>query len=194
MAQRQSEYKRNEHDFYATPDWVTRALLPFLGRGKHTIWEPCAGDGKMGAALMEGGHFAVCSDLNPSPRLALSPYGTPMPITHEDFLSDTIGVPFDGIVTNPPFGRLGPKFLRRALELTRPQRGFVAMLFPMDFDAAPGRRDLFAEHPAFDKKIVLTKRIIWMDTEGVKAAPSMHHSWYVWCWQRHPGPATLHYV
>ncbi len=45
-----SGYQREGRDFYATPAWVTEALLGcFLFRGP--IWEPCCGKGAMSTVL-----------------------------------------------------------------------------------------------------------------------------------------------
>lgn len=205
MSLRNSEYRRNEFDFYETPEWVTAALMPFLGRGRHIIWEPCAGRGRMKREIERHGHECWASDINlPEGRLIADGI-VPRVITPDagtiwqlDFLKDDPIQEFSGIITNSPFGELAPLFLRRALTLAQSKwcpKGFVAMLLPMAFDAAIGRRDLFAEHPAFDKKIVLHQRIVWMEREdGKRAAPSMHHAFYLWDFARAGGPATTHYV
>ena len=53
-------------------------------------------------------------------------------------------------------------------------RGLVAMLLRTDFDHAASRLHLFSKCPAFTRKVVLTKRIVWFD--GPKAAPSFNHA------------------
>ena len=200
MAQRNSEYLRKPLDLYETPEWVTEALLPHLSRGQLALWEPAAGRGKM-AIVLNRKHACYSSDIQLADGFEACAWGWRPGITvpgvgqliQHDFLVDEPYTEFDGIVTNPPFGREGPKFLRRALDLTKERRGFVAMLFPMDFDAAPGRADLFRDHPAWHKKVVLTKRIVWFAREdGQKEAPSMHHAWYLFD-HRHEGPATIAY-
>jgi hypothetical protein len=40
------------------------------------------------------------------------------------------------LATNPPYGRLAEKIVRHALKLTQPKAGKVAMLLPMQWDAA----------------------------------------------------------
>jgi len=57
----------------------------------------------------------------------------------------------------------------------------VAMLLPMQWDAAKTRRDLF-EKPPFKAKYTLTKRIRWENPEQKKAGPSQNHAWFVWDW------------
>ena len=41
-----SSYDRRGRDFYATPNWVTEALLRHI-RFRGPVWEPCCGDGAM---------------------------------------------------------------------------------------------------------------------------------------------------
>ena len=88
----------------------------------------------------------------------------------------------ESIITNPPY-KLAEAFIRKALELTEPLQGRVAMLLRNEYDCAKSRRDLF-EHPAFLKKIVLTKRPRW-STED-KASPRHNFAWYIWCWKKPP--------
>lgn len=173
MSQRVSGYERKERDLYETPAWVTEALLPHMGKCLR-IWEPAAGSGKMVRALAEAGHWVLPSDVNEG----------------RDFL--TCGEIFDelnGIVTNPPYA-FAQEFIERALGFMKPTGGFVAMLLRTDFDHAKGRQSLFGHHPAFAKKIVLTKRIQWF--EESTGSPSFNHAWFIWDWD-HDGPPTLAY-
>ena len=100
----------------------------------------------------------------------------------------TLSVP-DAIVTNPPYA-LARLFIECALERMQPNNGMVAMLLRTDYDHAATRQHLFGECPAFAKKLVLTKRIVWF--EGPKAAPSFNHAWYIWD-HRHKGEPVLAY-
>ncbi len=185
MALYESTYERVEHDCYETPTWVTEALLPHLGRGRLKIWEPCAGSGTMSEVLATR-HDVFSSDLYPGAE----------DIIKLDFLhpeSDIFSIfRYDLIVTNPPFGREGPRFVRRALELTRQHDALTAMLLPMNWDTAATRRDLFADCSAFKCKIVLTKRIVWFQKEGGGEAPKENHAWYLWDQPQHGAP-TIRY-
>lgn len=82
-----------------------------------------------------------------------------------------------------------------AIQLMEPVKGFVAMLMRTDFDHAKSRAHLFANCPAFAKKVVLTKRITWFEPEpGAKGkSPSFNHAWFIWDW-RHEGAPTLAYA
>jgi hypothetical protein len=55
--------------------------------------------------------------------------------------------------------------------------GKVAMLLRTDFDHAKTRRHLFADCPAFARKIVLSKRIWWI--KNSIGQPSFNHAWYI---------------
>jgi hypothetical protein len=194
VAQRNSGYNRQEADNYATPAWCTRALLPHIPDRIRAIWEPAAGEGAMATALRERPKTTViATDIRP---------GNGMP-THSrsiDFLDlSAAGAPchlwtFQGICSNPPF-QLAQRFIERALDLTAPSKGFVAMLLRTDYDHAKSRRHLFADNPAFAKRIVLTKRIVWFVdplTGKPKASPSENHSWFLFD-HTNGGPAQIAY-
>jgi hypothetical protein len=168
VSQRDSGYERKERDLYETPAWVTGALWPHLPRSPDVVWEPAD-------AILEASEKVITvnrSDI----------------ATGTDFLQCTDAEGADAIVTNPPY-ELATEFIKHALELTEP-RGLVAMLLRTDFDHAKTRSNLFAGHPAFAKKVVLTKRIKWF--EDSRGQPSFNHAWFIWDWQ-HKGAPTLAY-
>lgn len=168
MSQRWSEYARVDFDRYETPEWVTMALVPHLSSGLK-ILEPACGTGKMVAALEKAGFSVVGQDLQDG----------------ADFLKRDYADVFTAIATNPPYNK-ATEFVEHALELMKPVGGVVAMLLRTDFDHAKTRRHLFAEHPAFAKKIILTKRIVWFERPG--AAPSFNHAWFVFSWKHSGAP------
>ena len=169
MSQRDSGYARVAFDQYETPEWVTRALLPYIPKDS-LIWEPACGSGKMARVL----NADYMSDIQ----------------TGTDFLDatylDASGI--DAIITNPPYTK-ATEFIERALDLMD-DRGFVAMLLRTDFDHAKSRRHLFADHRAYKKKLVLTKRIQWF--EDSKSSPSFNHAWFIWDWRNKKAP-TISY-
>src|SRR4051794_29054930 len=57
-----SGYERAGQDFYATPTWVTEALLRHV-RLRGPVWEPCCGDGAMSTVLATHGHEVVSTDI-----------------------------------------------------------------------------------------------------------------------------------
>jgi len=161
MSQRDSGYTRVAFDQYETPEWVTRALLPHIPHmnPRCRIWEPACGSGKMACVL----GAKLSTDIQQGVDFLLTP------------MSDEI----DAIITNPPYS-IATEFIEHALALTEDEGGFVAMLLRTDFDHAKSRRHLFADHPAFAKKLVLTKRIQWF--EDSKSSPSFNHAWFIWDW------------
>lgn len=174
MSQRDSGYERRERDLYETPWWVTMALVNGHLRKFEKVWEPACGSGKMVAALGILDSEIVATDIE----------------TGDDFLTffrAPDGV--DAIVTNPPYA-IGTEFIEHALKLMEPY-GCVAMLLRTDFDHAKTRQNLFGNHPAFAKKLVLTKRIKWF--EESKGQPSFNHAWFIWDW-KHQGAPTLAYA
>lgn len=176
MSQRRSGYLRLPGEAYDTPAWVTRCVLPHLpGRLLVTgIWEPAAGKGQMVNALLEAGYPVLGTDIE----------------TGSDFLQRS-GLPHQvgGIVTNPPYS-LARQFIDKALGLTRACDGVVAMLLRTDYDHAHTRRDLFAMHKAFAKKVVLTRRIRWI--EDSNGSPSFNHAFFIWDWTNEGKPVLAY--
>lgn len=192
MAQRESGYERIERDAYNTPPWPTAAALhEMMGprfRPGMTVWESAAGTGQMVAELERHGLNVIPSDIHaPNDRPEL--FGGNRTLVG-DFLDDArpfLPFDFDAIITNPPY-KLAEQFVRKALELTKPKRGIVAMLLGVKFDSAVTRMDLFKECPAWGMKIVLLDRIWWFEPKadlatGKVNGPSEDHAWYVWDWR-----------
>lgn len=186
-------YQRKERDFYPTEPWVTRALLKAVdfrldptqpkqdGLNGPVIWEPACGDGRM-ASVLDAEYHVYSTDI--------ADYGFGYP--GFDFLDPSTRVPADlaAIVTNPPFD-LAVKFIVRALELTKPQLGKVAILQRHEFDAPQSNHILFRRPFPFAAKLVLHKRPRWSDED--KASPRFPYAWYLWDW-RHEGPPILRYL
>jgi hypothetical protein len=171
MSQRDSGYARKENDLYETPGWVTEALLPHLG-DVQSIWEPACGNGAIVDHLVRRGIKSIdFTDITDG----------------RDFLKEGPR-PVEAIVTNPPYG-LAKEFIEHAIAIMPPD-GRVAMLLRTDYDHAKTRQHLFSGCRQFAKKLVLTKRIVWFESE--KAAPSFNHAWFIWDW-KHKGPPTLAY-
>lgn len=185
MSQRDSGYERKERDLYETPEWVTEALHPHLpDYALQRIWECAAGSGKMADVISRWGAGWFASDIEP--------LGSG--IEQGDFFR-WASPPHHStsIVTNPPYD-LGTQFCEHALRVMESAEGLVAMLMRTDFDHAKSRAHLFRDCPAFAKKVVLTKRIMWFEPEpGAKGkSPSFNHAWFIWDW-RNDGPPTLAY-
>jgi len=141
MSQRDSGYERIEHDAYETPSWATIALTAHIPEYVMTILEPACGSGKMIKPLDVCGYDVTGSDIQAG----------------IDFFT-LKEVSQNAVITNPPYA-LATEFIEHALHLMEPNKGFVAMLLRCDFDHAKTRKHLFADNPAFSKKLILTKRI-----------------------------------
>lgn len=166
-----SRYDRIEGDFYATERELVDALLPHLPElRRRLIDEPACGDGAIARVLEERGYAVRASDL------ADRGYGEPF----IDFLARTEMGGGNAIVTNPPYGDLGPRFVRHAIDLMRPVRGLVAMLLRTNFDCEPGRFDLFAG-PPFRARLTCCWRPHW--SEERRNAPRWASAWFIWDWR-----------
>ena len=182
MSQRDSGYARVAFDQYETPEWVTRALLPHIPENAN-IWEPACGSGRMANVL----NAVYRSDIQFGENFLSLGEGYDRKLSG-DALAAWYSV--NAIVTNPPYN-MAQDFIEHALSLMQFEKGFVAMLLRTDFDHAKSRRNLFAEHPAFAKKLVLTKRIQWF--EDSKSSPSFNHAWFIWDWQHQGAPAIAYH-
>ncbi len=175
-----SGYERAGKDFYATPDWVTEALVHHV-RLRGPIWEPCCGDGAMARVLSGHGQTVVATDI------AERGFGT----GGIDFLAcQTVPNGCRAIVTNPPYGDSGSHggqsrspaamlgFLRHALALTASVQGQLALLVRLQWTAGRRAADMMSAAP-FSAIIVLTQRIQWFDKGKETNTGQHHHAWVV---------------
>ena len=175
-----SGYEREGQDFYATPEWVTEALLSHVTfRGR--IWEPCCGTGAMTRVLEAHGHDEHSTDI----------MDRGFGIAGVDFLScDTVPAECRSIVTNPPYGETGTQvgqrrspnamrnFLRHALMLTESVQGQLALLVRLQWIAGQRVAEQMSAGP-FASVIVLTHRIRWFDMGEKTNHGQHHHAWVV---------------
>lgn len=164
-----SGYVRRENDLYETETWVTSAFCRYFPVAGMTIWEPAAGNHLVAKELRAKGATVSTSDIET------------YDVEHDfmfDFLSDREDYEiFDGIFTNPPYGkgnRMAVTFAEKALERCA---GLVGLVLTAKFDSGSSRRHLFRDNPRFAAKIVLTDRISWT-LDGVTGTED--HAIYVW--------------
>ena len=190
-----SAFARAGDDFYATPSWVTEALLQHI-RFRGPIWEPCCGDGAMSAVLSRHGYAVVSTDI------ADRGFGT----SGVDFLAcRTVPDGCRSLVTNPPYGDSGLhtgqsrsptamlNFLRHALMLTSSVQGQLALLVRLQWIAGQRAAEVMSTAP-FAAVVVLTQRILWFE-RGEDTKPAQHHhAWVVFDHTHPPGqpPAMLY--
>lgn len=180
MTRGSSGYARVPAELYQTPAWVLDALVEHLPIAHLTIWEPACGEGQLVRAMER--HLATVRATDLHDNGFADAYSTSM-----DFLSVTGSLQnHDGIITNPPYGprgTLAAAFIRQGLYMIA-ERGFMALLLPIDFDNAKSRRDVFADCPAYCAKVSLTKRIKWFDLPPEpgkkKQGPTENHAWFIW--------------
>lgn len=191
-----SRFERANDDFYATPSWVTEALLQHI-RLRGPIWEPCCGDGAMSTVLARHGYKVVSTDI------ADRGFGT----SGVDFLAcRTVPDGCRSLVTNPPYGDSGShagqsrspaamlEFLRHALMLTDSVQGQLALLVRLQWIAGKRAAQVMSGAP-FAAVVVLTKRILWFE-RGEDTKPAQHHHAWVVFDHAHPvgQPPTMLYA
>lgn len=164
-----SGYERRKNELYETECWVTKAFCRHFPVHGINVWEPAAGNHLVVDELRANGALVTTSDIETYDR------------EHDqifDFLSDREDYEvFDGIFTNPPYGkgnRLAVKFAEKALERCA---GLVGLVLTAKFDSGSSRRHLFRDNPRFAAKIVLVDRISWT-LDGVTGTED--HAIYVW--------------
>ncbi len=175
-----SGYQRETRDFYATPAWVTEALLRHV-RLRGPVWEPCCGDGAMSTVLASGGHEVVSTDI------VDRGFGTP----GVDFLAcEAVPGGCRSIVTNPPYGDTGShagqsrsaramrSFVHHAMRLTASVEGQMALLVRLNWIAGQRATELLSSGP-FAAVIVLNERIRWFDMGEKTNHGQHHHAWVV---------------
>ena len=189
-----SGYQRESQDFYATPSWVTEALVRHV-QLRGPVWEPCCGDGAMSTVLAAHGYNVVSTDIRERG------FGVP----GVDFLAcHSVPGGCRSIVTNPPYGDSGShagqsrspvamlEFLRHALRLTASVQGQLALLVRLQWIAGQRAAETLSAGP-FAAVVVLRRRICWFDRGADTRNAQHHHAWVVFDHAYPPGhpPALL---
>lgn len=161
------------HDFYETPAWASRALLPHLPACSRVL-DPCVGKGAILAAF---GWPPRAWGIEIQPELAAvaaasCPVVTRDALAPDPWLLDPIEGHAQLVVMNPPY-LLADAFVRRALaEVSK--GGTVAALLRLGFLEGQARAALHREHPA--DVLVLPRRPSF-DGKGTDASA---YAWFVW--------------
>lgn len=127
-------WQREKHDFYATPEETTRAILDVLVL-EGSILEPACGMGHISKVLKEyyPENEIISTDLIDR---GFGEGGI-------DFLNHDYGRRFDNIITNPPF-KLAKEFVEKALTIANDK---VIMLMKIQFLESKGRREFLENSP-----------------------------------------------
>ena len=157
-ATKDGEY--NLRDDCQTPPYALGPLLPYLHRS-WTVWEPCAGKGRLADELEKHVSKVIRTSLE----------------TGQDFFEYEPDEPYDAIVSNFPFSK---KFsmMKRCYEIGKPW----AALVPVETIGAGSKA-----HPLFEKywieAILLDKRIDYeMPNQGFSGGGAQFPSCWL-CWK-----------
>lgn len=125
------KHKLGPMDNCQTPPYAIEPLMDWLSVSD-VIWECAAGDGILARALRSKGFRVMSSDIDPAGKYM----GCVI-----DFLEQDLHVPYDVIVTNPPFS-LKYEWIERCYELDKP----FALLLPVETQGAYAAQRLFNKH------------------------------------------------
>lgn len=165
---------RDALDFFSTPGWAVRAVLPHIPLSGHVL-EPGAGDGSIIRVLIAHGVLprsirGIEVDNGRAVECAAS---TGVIVHARDFLAGVPARVADTIVCNPPFVH-AEAFVRTALKSIRPG-GTVAMLLRLAFLESQERVALHREHPG--DVLVFPRRPSFMPNGRTDSAAM---AWFVW--------------
>ena len=173
----ESNYSRHDADFYRTEPWITELLCQYMSAHfphVETILEPACGQGHMSRVFQARGYDVHSYDL------VDRGFGTP----GVNFLTtDWSGIPFDAIVTNPPYGTTAREFVRKGLSLIEGRPRVMGMVLRNEWDCAKGNMDLFADSEFFHSKLVFTKRPHWIDPAPGEKQGAPRHSYCAFFWK-----------
>jgi hypothetical protein len=147
---------RRAHDFYETPENVTRALLDNWLPPAGPIWDPACGAGAMTRVFRALGYESRGSDIQ---------------IEGRDFLKET-ETRAPTIITNPPFS-LAADFIEHALSLDGVEA--VAFLLKSQYWHAASRQSLFDRHPP-----TFLCPLLWRPDFTGGGASTMDVAWNIW--------------
>lgn len=165
----------NPHDFYETPAWCVRAILPHLPASSEVL-DPCAGNGALLDVLRTEGHDRDSRAIEIDPERRAEAQRRGHNVHREgDALALSPGAWANPhlIIMNPPFS-LAQEFVERALAERHP-RGTVAALLRLGFLASAKRA---AFHQAYPSDVyVLPKRPSFTPDGRTDASD---YCWLVW--------------
>jgi hypothetical protein len=166
---------RSENDFYATPDWCVRAILPHLPFAG-SVLEPMAGDGAIVRTLVCAGHPCVdMIEIDPTRAAALRGMGDDIHVG--DALAPEANwlweCPHGLVITNPSF-RLAHELVARAVSAQRPHGGTTAMLLRLGFLAGQKRAAWHRANPC--DVYVLPKRPSFTG----RGTDATDYGWFCW--------------
>jgi len=177
---------RQPDDYYSTPAWCTRAIVPHLN-SPSSVLDPCAGAG----AILD----VVRDWAGPEPELIaydinerVAEIQTASIKAHTDSLVQySAWHQVDLIITNPPYSLALP-FVKRACDyLSQWGKGQAAFLLRLAFLESK-ERNTFLRNRMPDDVYVLPKRPSFINGKTDSCA----YAWFVWGAEAHSEAARLH--
>jgi len=178
---------RQPLDFYETPAWAVRAILPVLKEVMPypvSILEPGAGSGAI-TSLLRGNYpdaHLVVNEIDPRHRLSLETWATRVRIGNyldtPIYSYDRRG--FDLVIGNPPY--TGPKREDLALRFTMKALGeghVVCFLLRLNWLGSQRRASWMRKHTPY--VCLLPKRPSFLPNEkGRSRTDSCEYAWMIW--------------
>lgn len=165
---------RRADDFYSTPDWCTRAILPHF-EPFDSVLDPCAGDG---AILKVVTPRKIVHGFELNSKRVVECDRDLIICWNIDSLDPELKwccklitqLSYDLIITNPPYS-LAQQFIEKAIDSNAHQ---IAMLLRLNYLGSQKRASFWKKHPC--DIYVLPKRPSFTGT-GTDAT---EYAWFVW--------------
>lgn len=183
MAQRQTSTEGL--DFFPTPPWATRALMPVIGYGKRTLgtcWEPAAGGGHMAEVLREFFDDVIASDIHD--------YGKGYVVGSFVGIGAYQPRPADWIITNPPFN-LAVEFAKRAIE--QAVVGVALLTRTAWLEGGKRHDELFSLSPPHTVALFSERVPMVKGRWDPKASTATSYCWVIWR-QGYQGDTVLRWI
>ena len=157
-----SDKKREDDDFYPTPDYATIELLKKEGFSGE-VWECACGNGAI-SKILEKEYSVISTDL----------YDRGYGYSGIDFLTTFFEV--DNIVTNPPY-KYAQEFIEHSLSCAKYK---VVMLLKLNFLEGQKRNNFFRSTPL--KTVYVFSKRLSFDKGNKKGKGSglLAYAWYIW--------------
>lgn len=156
---------RVENDFYPTPKWLTRAIVPKITNRPDHIFEPACGKGAIVDVMAEA-----------FPKAAIVERDL---VNGFDFLTAEPLSRFDLIITNPPFS-LAQEFIERAMLWRRDESSLVVMLLRLNFLGSQKRAEWWRSRPMPAVYVTPRRPPFGKNKHGKIGTDSTEYGWFVW--------------
>lgn len=156
---------REANDFYPTPKWLTRAIVPKVTNNPYTIFEPACGTGAIVDVMREAfpEAYVYATDLT----------------TGQDFLTTPPRREFNLIITNPPFS-LAQEFIDRAMLWRRDSSSLVVMLLRLNFLGSQKRAEWWRSRPMPAVYVTPKRPPFGKNKHGKIGTDSTEYAWFIW--------------